>query len=152
MSDIKQSKKGTVIFKEGETQTLFYKVISGRVGIYRSYGTEYEKLLTERGPGAIFGEMGIIDYKKRSATAVAMEDCELEEFSDQEFETAFSGNPDQMFELLDQMAERIRELTKDNSQIRRDIKDYADAEGVNVEPTLLDRIMKIVKHHQPTNR
>lgn len=149
MSEKKKVEKGLVIFKEGDSgtgnDTVFYKVVSGRIGVYRSYGTEYEKLLTERTAGNIFGEMALIDYMSRTATAVALEDSELELYSDKEFEELLKSNPDGIFEMLEGIFDRIRELTKDNEQVCADIKKYAEVEGVDVEPSLLERIMSIVK-------
>lgn len=152
MSEKRKVEKGFVVFKEGDSGTAidasFYKVVSGCVGIYRSHGTQYEKLLTERKAGDIFGEMAVIDYSTRSATAVALEDTELEVYTDKDFGELLNSDPDKMFEILHGMFERIRELTKDNEQVCSDIKLYAEAEGVNVEPSLLERILNIVKNRK----
>lgn len=137
--------KGKIIFKEGDKEYTFFKVTEGKVGIYKGYSTKYEKHLTDRTPGDIFGEMGIIEYRSRSATAVALEYTELEAYSDAEFDDFLMNNPDKMFEILDTMIGRIRELSNDNKEIRRDIKIYAGTEGANIEPSLLERIMGIVK-------
>ena len=137
--------KGEVIFKEGDKEYEFSQIISGKVGIYRDYGSKYEKKLTERVEGDIIGEMGVIDYRRRSATAIALDYTELNVYSDAEFDEFLAHNPDKMFEILDTMVNRIRELSKDNEQIRRDIMMYASTEEADLEPSLLDRITKIVK-------
>ena len=74
MSEIKYYRKGSVIFKEGAYELSMFSVVSGKVGIFADYKTRDEKVLAELGKGRIFGEMGLIEAKPRSATALALED------------------------------------------------------------------------------
>gem|GEM_PF-437169 len=67
MSKIQWYDPGECIIREGEFGTWMYFVISGRVGV-ESMGAEITNL---RRSGEVFGEMGVIDGEKRSATVRA---------------------------------------------------------------------------------
>ncbi len=65
-------KKGDVIFKEGDSGELAYAVREGEVDIMLG-----ERLIEHVLPGGIFGEMALITHKTRSATVVAVTECQL---------------------------------------------------------------------------
>ncbi len=69
-------KKGQVIFREGDPDDCAFIIETGRVQISTLKGAEVIAL-SVLGPGEIFGEMAIIDGLPRSASAAALEDCEL---------------------------------------------------------------------------
>ena len=67
---------GTILFEEGEPGAYAYLITRGRIEIFlRREGAEIQ--LAVRGPGEIFGEMAILDSDPRSASARALDDCEL---------------------------------------------------------------------------
>jgi CRP-like cAMP-binding protein len=67
---------GSLLFAESETGSCAFLVISGRVEIFITRDGRQVNL-AERGPGEIVGEMAILDRGPRSASARAIEDCEL---------------------------------------------------------------------------
>lgn len=67
---------GDIIFREGDPPTTAFLVESGRIAVSTlQYGDE--RLLGELGPGALLGEMAVLDDAPRSATARALTDCVL---------------------------------------------------------------------------
>lgn len=71
--------KGSVIFKQGDNPDGFYGIILGKVKLLlesKLYENEIT-LLSILKEGECFGERGIINYKPRSASAVAEEDSHL---------------------------------------------------------------------------
>jgi len=64
---------GQVIFNEGDPSTEAYVIKSGIVAIYSGYGTPNEKLLAKLASGDLFGEMGLLANRDRSATAICLE-------------------------------------------------------------------------------
>ncbi|MBL7545338.1 MAG: EAL domain-containing protein [Bdellovibrionaceae bacterium] len=68
--------KDTVLFLQGEMGESAFIVEKGRVLIYLSKDKE-DFPLTVLGEGEIFGEMAILDNQVRSASAKALDDCEL---------------------------------------------------------------------------
>lgn len=65
--------KGKVLFKEGEPGLEAFLVEKGKVLILKK-GVEAPIIVAALGPGALFGEMAILDGSPRMATAVAGED------------------------------------------------------------------------------
>ena len=64
----------SMILKEGEVNLDMYKIIKGNVELYTGYGTESESLLGIIGPGAVFGEFGLLLEKPAIYTAIAYSD------------------------------------------------------------------------------
>lgn len=65
-----------IIFTEGDVSTKIYFVLSGSVEIYRGSGSKRE-LFTRLFNGQLFGELGVIRNKPRSASARAVGDTRL---------------------------------------------------------------------------
>jgi CRP-like cAMP-binding protein len=65
-------KFGDVIIREGERDDRLFILISGKVTVFKKYGTKKEKRLRTMEPPAYFGEIALIDELVRSATVVAM--------------------------------------------------------------------------------
>lgn len=68
--------KDTVLFLQGEMGESAFIIEKGRVLIYLTKDTE-DFPLSVLGEGEIFGEMAILDNQVRSASAKALDDCEL---------------------------------------------------------------------------
>ena len=115
--ETKQFKRGEVIFKEGTLGSVMYELRSGTVGIYCAYGSSDEKKLTELETGRIFGEMGVIEVRPRSATAVAISDVEAIEISTADLQEYFGSQPEKLMEIMRGMSRRLRELTTDYREV-----------------------------------
>lgn len=101
---------GEVVFLEDSYAETMYEVVSGKVGIYASYGTEHERLLAVLGAGQVFGEMGVVEYYARSATAVAEQDATVvNEITAGEFLSYFKDQPLKVLEIMRQVSGRLRE-------------------------------------------
>lgn len=68
-----------IVFDEGEEGQALYLISSGRVVIRRSLADGFE-VVAELGPGAVFGDLALLDDSPRSAQARALENCELAVF------------------------------------------------------------------------
>ena len=71
-SNIVRIGKGKVIIQEGDTDDVFYILISGKVNIQKG-----SRSLAIVGPGECFGEMAYLASQPRSATVVAETNCTL---------------------------------------------------------------------------
>ena len=98
---------GQIIFKEGEKSHDAYYLVQGHVEI-SVQGVYGRQVLAKIGPGEIFGEMGMIMDRPRSATATALETVLVETISEHEFEAYFLQNPDRLHAYLATLFERIR--------------------------------------------
>ena len=112
--ETKTFKKGEVIFKQGDLFDCMYDILWGEVGIYANYGTPEEKLLTTLETERFFGEMGMIEGRLRSATAVALEkDTRLKVITPESFDAYFKESPAKVLLIMQNLSNRIRELTHD---------------------------------------
>src|SRR5258705_4997886 len=71
------AKAGSALFSEGEEGDGLYVIDKGLLKIVVKSPTGEERIVTILGPGAIVGELAIIDGLPRSASAVVMQDCEF---------------------------------------------------------------------------
>src|SRR5262245_46195346 len=77
---------GDVIMRQGEDGSYAYVIEDGLVEIViERTGGKIQHLGT-RGPGAIVGEMAIVDRAPRSATVRALKDCKMLEISREDLE------------------------------------------------------------------
>jgi len=101
-----QYPKGKMIFCEYEISDSFYLIQAGRVQITKIIGS-IEKTLDVLNPGEIFGEMAILEQAPRSASAIALDEVLLLEFTRQNFETLLVGNPQIAIKLMKLFSKRI---------------------------------------------
>ncbi len=74
---LRSFKKGSVVFKEGDSGKELYIVRSGLVASYVTQSDGTKREIYEFVPGVLFGEMAIIENEPRSATCWAKLDTEL---------------------------------------------------------------------------
>jgi CRP/FNR family cyclic AMP-dependent transcriptional regulator len=99
---------GDVIFKELDPGYEMYVIIDGKVEIRKVTSPTSSKTLIVLGKGDIFGEMAIIDKKKRSATAMAVADTRVLVLNDHLFEATLERNPDFARKMILILSERLR--------------------------------------------
>lgn len=98
---------GALIFREGDKSNEAYFIVSGSVEI--SIATEQgPHVLALLGPGEIFGEMGMISDRPRSATAHAKTATMVEVVDESVFEAQILQRQDRLHAYLSTLFERIR--------------------------------------------
>jgi len=98
---------GEFIFREGEKSEFGYVVVSGSVEICKMINGEY-RTLSELEPGALFGEMAIIDGGERSASAKAKDDALVREIDETELKTYFTRSPDVALDIMRRLSQYVR--------------------------------------------
>lgn len=136
--------KGKVIFEEGIYSSTMYIIESGKVGIFKDYGTPEQIKLAEL-EGGIFGEMGLVSDAPRNATAVALETSDLELVSRQEINDYFEAFPYMKEEILETLSKRIRYADREYMKVCGCIKEYIklDEAGEKKNPELIAQMKKI---------
>jgi CRP-like cAMP-binding protein len=77
------------LFTEGDASPCLYVLLSGQVELRtRAYGPIYTLH-----SGEVFGEIGLISQKKRTATAIAKTDCTLLRVNRDEFNLMLGKHP-----------------------------------------------------------
>lgn len=104
---LRKIKKGQKIFSQNDKSREMYFLKTGQVKIQRVKDGEVLDLavLTQ---GSVFGEMSLLDAKPRSATAVAVEDCELSIINMEEFQRRTDQVPAWYLSILRVASERLR--------------------------------------------
>ena len=76
---------GTPIVREGDEADALYALVEGRVEVTaRGEGTSERRIRT-MGPGSYFGEIGLLERIRRTATVTAADDCLLYRIEGKEF-------------------------------------------------------------------
>ncbi len=105
---IKNVSAGVKLFHQGDTGDAMYLIETGRVRI--SITDEDRKMITlaELAQGDFFGEMSIIDGRKRSADSTVIEDGRLAVLARPDFLTFVRANPDVALGMLGALSDRLR--------------------------------------------
>ncbi len=116
--------KGGTIFHQGTPSDCAFIISSGSVEIIENTleGEKVIGLLTEN---EIFGEMGLIDGRPRSATARAREDSVVYVMTRNNFNQLAKENPEALLPILKVLTNRLREtmnFTKLGARERIEIK------------------------------
>lgn len=98
---------GKLVFREGDSGTVAYRILSGCVEI--SIQENGQKLvLASLGEGEIFGEMAMIENRPRSASARVVEPTEVELINRDDFFSTLESDGERMLPLLTTIFERLR--------------------------------------------
>ena len=101
--DLIKFSAGTAIFDEGSVGDFMYVVVEGRVRLSLRH-----EFIAEASPGAIVGEMALLDSDDRSATATAVTDCVLAPIDLHSFKMLIQHTPDFALHVMNVLADRLR--------------------------------------------
>ncbi len=108
--DVKTFAPEQRIFQEGDSTDYAYIVEYGNVQIYREIGGRTVRLAV-LGKGDIFGEMGLVDDRPRSASAKALNDVALTPIDPAGFVALLRDDPDKTLPFIRVLFERLRTMT-----------------------------------------
>ena len=127
--------KSTIIYAGDRCESLFF-IVKGSVTILIEDDDGREMIIAYLNSGDFFGEMGLFEKdgveKERSAWVRAKTECEVAELSYAKFRELTLQDPDILFALGSQMAERLRNTTRKVGDLA-----FLDVTG-RVARTLLD--------------
>lgn len=135
-----------VIFHRGDPGGLLYIISEGKVKITHGTPEGQEALLAILGTGDFFGELALLDDAPRSATAVAMERTQALTLHRGEFLNFLGKNPDFADHVMRTLAERIRHLNDQisdvffldlNGRLARTLLNLAENHGRQVDEGIL---------------
>jgi CRP/FNR family cyclic AMP-dependent transcriptional regulator len=109
------SAKSTIIYAGDRCESLFF-IVKGSVTILIEDDDGREMIIAYLNPGDFFGEMGLFTKdgveKQRSAWVRAKTECEVAELSYVKFRELTQQDPEILYALGSQMAERLRNTTR----------------------------------------
>lgn len=100
-------KAGHVLFSEGEPGDSMYVLMNGTASV--SVGNE---VLEVAKPGALLGEMALVDSSARSATVIAGSDCRVISIDKKQFDVLVHESPEFARHVMTVMADRLRRMNE----------------------------------------
>ena len=110
--------EGEVLINEGDMGDTAYCVVTGEVVVWK-VGEFGPIELARLGPGAIFGEMSMVDEKPRSASVRALCSTRVKCIRRSQFLDSFENDPDFAASLLKILLERLRETGARLTELRQ---------------------------------
>lgn len=134
----------TMIVREGGPGDAAYLVLSGLVAVRRrDRESNVEFVLSELGPGQMFGEMALLTGKTRTATVVALEPTVCAVLSRDDFARALREHPGVAVAFTGILAERL-ERANEQAGI-----DFVNLSRVKVDPRVLTLLpMPLINEHK----
>jgi CRP-like cAMP-binding protein len=110
---------GEVIVRQGEVGGCMYVILAGKVEVLIEDQGRNVRVATRR-EQEFFGEMAIFEREVRSATVRALGDARILTIDKRNLMRAIDEDPSMAFRLIQGMAHRIRDLTNEVVQLRRE--------------------------------
>ena len=104
--------RGEQVVRAGESADALLVLLTGRAKVTNFDEEGREIILAWLGPGEFFGEMGLIDGSPRSASVVAVENCELLTIGKNEFQRCMQDNFQVAQKLMQILVRRLREADR----------------------------------------
>jgi CRP-like cAMP-binding protein len=123
--ETREFKKGEFLFHENDRSRDLFIIRSGRVKIFKTTCGKVMDMGTI-GPGAVLGEMALIDGKPRSASAVSAELSTATVISSAAFETKFKGIPSWFYSIIRIVSIKLRNANQHIERLR------LNSSGINV--------------------
>ncbi len=105
------AERGELIVSQGSAGESLYIVAKGQIRVYLSDETGKEIILGLEGPGAIFGEIAVLDGQPRSASVAAMGRTELLVIEGREFRELLEVHTGLSLGVIAALAGMLRKLT-----------------------------------------
>lgn len=111
---------GSILFEAGDAPDALYCVISGSLGAFTRTSEGQHRLVGRIVAGEIAGEMALISGRPRTATVIALRDCELGRLSRAAFERVMRLHPEGLLRVAQLLVYRL-ESSQKQSRTRRSI-------------------------------
>ena len=140
--EIRKVATDSVIFEEGAEGDELFIVISGCVKIYTHITDNVDKTLITLRDGGLFGEFAVISEDYRTASARAMQDCELIVINQSKFEALLNDHPIVGKKILDVFVRIISDRLKNTTELYRQAVDW----GLSISGILDLNYSQLISH------
>ena len=106
---------GDIIIEEGTKGSSAYVILSGAVEVLKKSGDKQVTVAT-LGEGRVFGEMGLIEDRPRSATIRALSELEDRIINRDQFNDLLRTKPAILIPIIKNLVERRREASNQMAQ------------------------------------
>lgn len=136
---VKELKKGEVLFREGDASDAMYVIKKGRIAITKTKGSG-EVELAELGPGEMLGEMAFFDNKPRSAGARSKVDAVVIVLPFSSLYAQFKTFP----EWLKAMVKNVNGKLRDANAKIKNLERETAPETTAFQPHMITRLCAII--------
>jgi CRP/FNR family cyclic AMP-dependent transcriptional regulator len=126
---------GSYLFRENDRSRELYLIQSGSIRVFRSSGG-HEIELASLGPGAVLGEMALIDGKPRSASAMAATTSAVIIIDATTFDSKTRSVPAWFLSMIRMICDKVR---KANKRLNKAVEEKAGVSIVLALMHLFDR-------------
>src|SRR5215467_15676253 len=109
VAQLRQLKAGDVLFAAGDVGDGCYRLDEGLLKVMVTSTSGEERIVAILGPGAVVGELAMIDRMPRSASVLALRDSVLRFITREVFEKSVKAHPEAYQALLEILASRLRQ-------------------------------------------
>ncbi len=125
--------RNEILFRQDDTATELFGVVTGRIAILTSSPDGRESLVAVLEQGALFGELGLFDQGPRSADARALEESQVLAIPYEAARAAIDAHPTLLWVIVRLLARRLRKTDES----------LADAVFLDVPARTAKRLLKI---------
>ncbi len=105
---VERVETGEVLVRKGDPGDKLFVVLAGRIGIGMVSEEGKEAVLNVLGPGAVVGEIALLDGRKRTADAAARAESHLLVIERRDFIPFLESHPEVAARLIAVLCERVR--------------------------------------------
>ena len=132
---VERVETGEVLFRKGEPGDKLFVVLAGRIGIGIVSEEGKEAVLNVLGPGAVFGEIALLDGRERTADATAKAESHLLVIERNDFIPFLETHPEVAARLIAVLCERVRWVSES----------YEDALFMDLPARLAKRLLLLAE-------
>ena len=109
---------GLTLFREGEPGNDMYVLLGGSAAVCVAGA-----VIEIAGPGALLGEMALVDSSARSATVITRSRCQVISMNKRQFDLLVRESPEFARHVMGVMAERLRRMNAGFAEAMRELPD-----------------------------
>jgi CRP/FNR family cyclic AMP-dependent transcriptional regulator len=109
---VRQFPRGTALFHQDQVADRALVVLSGYVKLSSIDDEGREVVLAIRGPGDLIGELGALDGRPRSATAISLDAVTALAVPATAFKAFLAAHPQAAFEIISMLSTRLRDADR----------------------------------------
>lgn len=132
-------RKHSVLMSEGDTGESMFVIKTGSVKVYVSDSEGHELVLYEQGPGAVIGDISLLDDEPRSASVMTLEASSALMIGKQAFLDCLRTSPEMAINLIRSLTQRLRDATEGSRRLALD----------NVYRRLVDKLQELANEQEP---
>jgi ribosome-associated toxin RatA of RatAB toxin-antitoxin module/CRP-like cAMP-binding protein len=109
---LRDLKQGEVLVREGEDDHHFYLIVSGKLGVIKSFGTPEQVTLNTLAAGDFAGEMSWLDGSRRYASLVAMDATRVLGLEREKLEALLDTDPHLVYRVMRAIVRAVHQIQR----------------------------------------